>query len=126
MRAAPLPWIEGFRVTAGEWATHPRDLAGAFQIGDLRVISSGAASVDLKLTRDAHDHALAWEHVSISTPTGCPSWPDMVRVATAFWRDDEALLQFRPPSADYVNRHPFCLHWWKPPYPVFLPPRSCV
>lgn len=57
-----------------------------------------------------------WEHVSVSLPDSkdrCPSWDEMCIVKALFWDDDEAVIQFHPPKADYVNAHKGCLHLWK-------------
>lgn len=55
-----------------------------------------------------------WEHVSVSLKNRCPTWEEMCFVKNLFWREDECVIQFHPPKADYVNNHPFCLHLWKP------------
>ena len=43
-----------------------------------------------------------------------PEWDEMCFVKDLFWRDDECVVQFHPPRAEYVNYHPNCLHLWKP------------
>jgi hypothetical protein len=58
-----------------------------------------------------------WEHASVSVEGRLdmtPTWEEMAWVATLFWDDSECLVQYRPPRADYVNRHPGVLHWWRP------------
>lgn len=50
----------------------------------------------------------------------------MAKVKDAFWREDELVLQFHPPKDRYVDVHPFCLHLWKSPHTVELPPARCV
>ena len=55
-----------------------------------------------------------WEHVSVSIDRRCPNWDEMCFVKDLFWRDDECVVQFHPPRAEYVNYHPNCLHLWKP------------
>ena len=67
-----------------------------------------------------------WEHVSVSTATRCPTWEEMCEVKDLFWSEDEAVIQFHPPRAEYVNNHRYCLHLWKPPYPVVMPPSILV
>lgn len=62
-----------------------------------------------------------WEHVSVSCKQRCPNWQEMSHVKNLFWDDDETVIQFHPPRAQYVNFHPNCLHLWKPPYAVLLP-----
>lgn len=101
----------------------PVGLAGAFQIvgpsGDmLRIVSSGPA-------RDPEED-VGWEHVSVSLKNRCPYWEEMRFVKDIFWREDELVLQFHPPKAEYVNIHPNVLHLWKSPQPVNLPPKEFV
>ena len=116
MRPEPNIHLDRYRVvhrTKGE--SPPGASYGCFAIGGLTVISSGGRS---KFSE--------WEHVSVSTPTGCPRWGDMERVRELFWRSDETVVQFSPPRPNMVNTHRYCLHLWKPPYPVGLPPLSLV
>jgi hypothetical protein len=37
----------------------------------------------------------------------------MAFVAEKFFEPHEVLVQYRPPPSDYVNDHPYCLHWWR-------------
>lgn len=56
-----------------------------------------------------------WEHVSIAPFKGkMPSWEDMCEVKDMIWNDDECVVQYHPPKAEYVNNMPNCLHLWKP------------
>ncbi len=65
----------------------------------LRIVSSGTGS--------------EWEHVSVSTPSKCPSWVAMQHVKELFWDDEETVVQFHPKKSAYVNFHPHVLHLWK-------------
>lgn len=67
-----------------------------------------------------------WEHVSISARYGCPTWVEMCWVKGLFWEPGEWVVQFHPAEADYVNKHPNCLHLWAPFEPFPVPPRACV
>lgn len=55
-----------------------------------------------------------WEHVSVSLPHRCPTWPEMSMVKAIFWEPEDCVIQFHPPESEYVNNHPFCLHLWRP------------
>lgn len=55
-----------------------------------------------------------WDHVSVSLPHRCPTWDEMSMIAGIFFEDHERLVQYRPPASEYVNNHPYCLHWWRP------------
>ncbi len=59
-----------------------------------------------------------WEHVSISVATHkgtrCPTWGEMCFVKDQFWDEEECVVQYHPPRADYVNYHPHTLHLFKP------------
>lgn len=73
-----------------------------------------------------------WEHVSVSarildTLAGMPkekqrlpTWAEMCHVKDLFWKPEEAVVQFHPARADYVNEHQHCLHLWRPEF-VELP-----
>jgi len=76
-----------------------------------------------------------WEHVSISIKDRkltkdikrCPTWQEMCYVKSAFWSNDEAVIQIHPKLEDYVDYHPFTLHLWKPKnQPIPLPPAVMV
>lgn len=102
------------RLSAGRYREGPLGsddswgLAGAFAIfgpcgEELKIIASTAE----------YDIAEGWEHVSVSTRRRCPNWEEMAFVKRLFWRGDEAVIQFHPPEANYVNNHPHCLHLWR-------------
>lgn len=90
----------------------------------LHVISSGP--------RDNHNEATAWEHVSISTQSEAsteivePNWQQMSMVKDLFWGPSETVVQFHVPHEVHVNIVKNCLHLWKPPYSVKLPPLATV
>lgn len=71
-----------------------------------------------------------WEHVSVTLADRsdrCPSWPEMEWVRRRFFADDECVLQLHPPLTVYVNKHPGCLHLWRPTLStVPMPPLECV
>jgi hypothetical protein len=107
MRDVIADKLEDGRIRRGELASRPGDRFGAFIImgpkGErLTIMSSGA------------DHEYGWEHVSVSTPRRTPNWGEMCFVKDLFWRDDETVIQFHPPRAEYVNYHRHCLHLWRP------------
>lgn len=54
-----------------------------------------------------------WEHVSVSMRNRCPTWEEMCHLKALFWSEDETVVQFHPPKADYVNFARHCLHLWK-------------
>lgn len=56
-----------------------------------------------------------WEHVSVSTPTRCPNWPEMCFVKDLFWGPGDEVVQFHPAKENYVNLHPYVLHLWRQP-----------
>lgn len=99
--------LEMGRLTDGPLASDSSDgLAGVFVIksptGELRIISSGV------------DMEYGWEHVSVSLGHRTPLWEEMCIVKDLFWNEDECVVQYHPPKAEYVNHHPHCLHLWKP------------
>lgn len=54
-----------------------------------------------------------WDHVSISLPNRCPTWPEMCLVKDMFFEDEEMVIQIHPKKSEYVNYHPYCLHMWR-------------
>jgi len=70
-----------------------------------------------------------WEHVSIS-PVDVkrpPSWDVMCRLKEIFFNDDEVVMQLHPAKADYINKHPNCLHLWRPDNGFIpMPPKEFV
>jgi hypothetical protein len=63
-----------------------------------------------------------WDHVSVSRPDRCPTYDEMEQIAKAFFKDDEAAVQYHVPAKDHVNVHRFCLHWWRPTYVKLVRP----
>jgi hypothetical protein len=69
-----------------------------------------------------------WDHVSVSLSLDrCPNWNEMCGIKDMFFEPDEAVIQIHPPKSEYVNKHPYCLHLWKPQKEnIPLPPKSFV
>lgn len=98
--------IEPYRVRTGSMASDEscgRNGAFIFPNGLRAVCSDGGLQGEPP-----------WEHVSVSWPDRCPTWPEMHSLKCLFWADDECVVQYHPPQDDYVNCHPFCLHLWRP------------
>ena len=74
--------------------------------------------------------AEGWDHVSVSTKSRCPTWDEMAWVREQFFGPDEIPVQFgvgRTGSVEYVNDHPYCLHWWRAHDVVYpMPPVEFV
>lgn len=120
----PTPWFEAekHRVVFPGWESSHGDDFGWFMVP-----SPSARGVTLKVLVGPGTEEIPWEHVSVSLPGRCPNWPEMARVKSLFWGDDETVVQFHPPKADYVNVHPNCLHLWKPiGVELPLPPREAL
>jgi hypothetical protein len=95
-------------------------LFGYFALNKLQIISSGAG------TGTDPNAVEAWEHVSVSSKNRCPTWHEMKMIKDVFWLPDEMVLQFHPPESVYVNQVATCLHLWKSPSAIILPPLECV
>jgi hypothetical protein len=75
-----------------------------------------------------------WEHVSVSIafpekkiPLRCPSWEEMCYIKSLFWDEVDCVLQYHPSKDQYVNRHPYVLHLWRPIGQVIpIPDKSMV
>lgn len=96
--------VEAGRIQSGPLASNPGEHSGAF------VITHGVAWG----LRAICSNGDGWDHVSVSLPNRCPTWEEMSVVARLFFEDDERLVMYRPPASEYVNCHPYCLHWWRP------------
>ena len=62
-----------------------------------------------------------WEHVSVSIAfpgkaagLRCPTWDEMCYVKSLFWDEEDCVIQYHPSKDQYVNRHPYVLHLWRP------------
>jgi hypothetical protein len=81
---------------------------GAFRI----ILSTGAVAFVI-----ASD-GLGWEHVSVSLllrrHERCPTWEEMCEVKALFWDHEDCVIEYHPPESEYRNRHPYCLHLWRP------------
>lgn len=114
--------LEIGRVKNGQFSSRFGSLFGAFYVESpcdkawmLKIVASGA-----------HKISEGWEHVSISHKERCPNWEEMCFVKDLFWDPEECVIQFHPPKSEYVNYHPYCLHLWKPPFEVPLPPSILI
>jgi hypothetical protein len=108
MKVNPCEKLEKGRVRHGAYKTGSGCMHGAFNVFGpkgtlLHILSSGSG-----------EHCDGWEHVSVSTTHRCPNWIEMCMVKDLFWKEDECVIQYHPPSSVYVNYHPNCLHMWKP------------
>jgi len=110
------------RVTTGPYASSRGDPFGAFFIRS----PDPRERAPLKVIADDGSQS-GWEHASVSLPHRCPTWAEMARIKDLFWDDADAVLQFHPPRAEYVDLHPYCLHLWRPVGGEFpRPPRALV
>ncbi len=106
--------VEKGRIKGGAYATSHGDTCGAFVLkapsgGRLRLlVSDGAEWVEHELPGPP------FEHVSVSLEDRCPTWEEMCWVKSLFWEPEEVVVQYHPPESEYVNRHPYCLHLWRP------------
>lgn len=57
-----------------------------------------------------------WDHVSVTLchQKRCPTWEEMCAIKDLFFEAEEAVVQVHPRKSEYVNRHPYCLHLWRP------------
>lgn len=103
------------RITSGRLRSNPalgNNGAFEFRIGNakLLVIASDGAG---------------WDHVSVSVIESsfrrCPTWEEMCKVKDMFWSEEDCVVQYHPPKAQYVNNHEHCLHLWKPTYGALMP-----
>lgn len=119
MKNLTHPIFELWRLTgevADRYGMAGNPLGGCFQIPRngqmLRVIASNGEG---------------WDHISVSLQDRCPTWDEMEFIAQMFFKAEEVACQLHVPAADHINRHPYCLHWWRPHYQAIpLPPKDFV
>ncbi len=78
--------------------------------GGFGVVDLGAAESAIVI----FSWGLGWDHVSVSYKNRCCTWEEMCKVKEIFFRDDEWAVQYHPAKKDYINRHPYTLHLWRP------------
>lgn len=93
----------------------PRTIALYHSAGDetCGVFNVVVPSTDVRLLVIASSGA-GWDHVSVSRPSRCPTWEEMVFVKRVFFGEDEWAIEYHPPPDKNISRHPFCLHLWRP------------
>jgi hypothetical protein len=55
-----------------------------------------------------------WEHLSVSLAKRTPTWEETCMFKEIFWQDDEVVMQLHSAKKNYINRHNYCLHLWRP------------
>lgn len=55
-----------------------------------------------------------WDHVSATLIDKLPTWEQMNKIKEIFFNDDEVVIQIHPAKKDYINKHPYVLHLWRP------------
>lgn len=112
------------RIKHGPLASRDSDgFNGAFTVegpcgfGLLRVICS-----DGRWWSDSGLPGKPWEHASVSVVARWPTWEEMELVKRLCWTNAEVVIQLHVPRKAHINCHPYCLHMWKPPYAISLPP----
>jgi len=109
---------EKYRVTTGRMSSDKSfGNNGQFIIRDIKL--------GVVMTTQASD-GLGWEHVSCSMPHKIPTWKQMCYIKSLFWDDDDCVIQYHPPKADYVNNHINCLHLWRPVDQEIIRPPSIL
>lgn len=123
MRKTPWLLAEPFRKQFPGYKSLYGDSWGVFIIQNkLRVIASDGDYKSAKLPQE-----FAWEHVSVSLQNRCPTWEEMCLIKDIFWEEEETVIQFHPKKSEYINRHPYTLHLWRPILlHIPLPPREAI
>lgn len=55
-----------------------------------------------------------------------PTWREMCAIKGMFWADDDCVIQYHPPAAEYVNFHEVLHLWRHPTKPIPMPPTVLV
>lgn len=101
--------VERARVRKGPMASLPGEDFGAFVF-----VNDFEKNAPLTVIVSSGSEEIPWEHVSVSTRTRCPTWPEMAWVKRLFFTDAETVIEFHVPAAEHVNAQEFCLHMWRP------------
>ncbi len=112
--------LDSYRLRFGPYRSPPGAHWGAFMIpyrGERLLVIAGDPDDPL---------CEGWEHVSVSLPKCCPTWAEMCHVKALFWDADEVVMQLHVDGSRKVNLATTCLHLWRPPAGVSLPPRQLV
>lgn len=130
MKNLCLPEIDKYRIAhpMGDVPDELRAYVGAFHVPNARTEGRSALMVIASRGGEIHkpEQGWNWDHVSVSRPDRCPTWPEMCWVKDLFFKPDEVAMQLHP-VAEYINNHPFCLHLWRPlDATVPLPPSILV
>lgn len=126
--------LERHRVIAGRFATNRGDLHGSFVVP----CPNAATGVTewLRLLVGTGDMWVEegmpgppWEHVSVVVcdRERTPTWEEMCYVKGLVWDDEEVVMQLHPKRSEYVDKHRFCLHLWRPvDGSIPTPPKEAV
>ncbi len=124
--------VEMGRVVQGQFASKPGSgPQGAFMIRHQHKKTGKLLKVMASDGRDWPDSigedVAAWEHVSVSTQTRCPTWEEMTFIRHCFWKPDELVVEYHMPVEEHINLHPYTLHLWRPvAFQMPVPPKACV
>lgn len=113
--------LDPYRWLDGPLASRPGDDFGAF------LLPSPIDGTPLKIIASSGDHDMPWEHVSVSAEHRCPTWLEMCFVKDLFWDGEEPAMQLHPARSQWINRHEYVLHLWRPlDAEIPLPPQIAV
>jgi hypothetical protein len=101
---------EKFRLRTGPYATSEADGNN----GVFWVLLPRSQKLKVLASDGGMPGERAWEHVSVSRKDRCPTWEEMCIVKSLFWDDDDCVVQYHPPRADWISNHTYCLHMWRP------------
>lgn len=106
------------------------DVAKEYEV-DIRGVGSDGMALGIHRQgvwlRIVASWGLDWDHVSVSVNHRYPTWEEMAWIAGIFFKDTETAMQIRPALDQYVNCHPYCLHWWRSQTQIIVwPPREFV
>lgn len=108
MKKRPPDWVEKYRCTDRRvWGVR----ASTKEFGNAGMFEIPYASYTFRVVIS---DGLGWDHVSVSLPNRCPNWPEMCYFKSIFFEPHECVIQYHPAESEYVNRHPNCLHLWRP------------
>jgi hypothetical protein len=106
--------LEPYRIRHGRLGSDPGDNYGFFSVPSEAGLRR---PLDLIICDGIDPEAQGWEHVSVKVRIGnhtyTPTWDEMCWVKSSLWSEEDCVIQFHPPKANYVNFHPNVLHLWR-------------
>lgn len=115
--------VEAMRIKPGPYASdYTYGANGAFSIRNPLAQDNKSKIIFVIVSNQA-----GWDHLSASLTHRCPRWEEMEYLKRLFFEPDEIAYELHVAESKHINRHPYCLHIWRPQgIKIPLPPEIFV